>query len=298
MVAEIEDNLYNIRNNMTNIEYYFLCKKIKKRGLCAKRVYVDDHFEQVYYFNSFMTFDIETTSVHKGDGETFGFMYIWQVCVEGEVIMGRTWDEFILFMNNLKSGLQDNSDSEQPLFACYVHNLAFEFQFMRNFFKITDMFATDKRKPLKYTVDNFYEFRCSYKLTNMSLDKFLNKTPNIKFKKQDGEEFDYSIFRTPITELTPKELGYCYCDVKGLEEGIQFLLEHEDDTIATIPMTSTGYLRREVRKRIKSNIKNQYLINKTKLSPELYVLCKTALRGGNAHANPVYAGEILVSSED
>lgn len=58
-------------------------------------------------------------------------------------------------------------------------------------------------------------------------------------------------------------------------------------------MTSTGFLRREVREAMKKNYRNWYLIQHTQLTAAQYLLCKMALRGGNAHANPTWAGEIL-----
>lgn len=243
------------------------------------------------YFNVFQTFDIETTSINKDpeEGESFGFMYIWMVCINRQVVMGRTWDEFLMFEYSLKEALQVRIPNAR--LVTYVHFLAFEFQFVRNFVEVNEIFATEKRKIIRALIDNFFEYRCSYRLSNMSLDKFIQNTPNAHYKKQSGEEFDYDKIRTPITVLSNKELGYCFCDVRGLYEAIEHLLE--EDTLASIPMTSTGYLRREVRAEMKKNSKNYYLINHTKLSPPQYTLCKAALRGGNAHANPYWADEIL-----
>lgn len=209
--------------------------------------------------------------------------------------MGRTWEEFQEFLERLADGLQLHSTKR---LAIYVHYLAFEFQFMRNFLDIENVFARKKRVPLKVSANNSYEFRCSYFLSNMSLEKFIKNTPNAKFYKQSGEDFDYKKVRLPNTKLTEEELGYCYCDVRGLSEAIQYLLT--EDTIASLPMTSTGFLRRDVRKAVLSNEKNKEEIDRCKLTPKLYVLCKTAARGGNTHANAIYSNIILedISSKD
>jgi len=202
--------------------------------------------------------------------------------------MGRTWEEFQEFLDRLQTKL--NLDFSKRL-VIYSHNLAFEFQFARNFIEVESVFARKKRVPLKVRFNYAFEFRCSYFLSNMSLEKFIANTPNAKFGKQSGEDFDYRKVRLPNTKLSNEELGYCYCDVRGLCEAINHLLE--DDTIASIPLTSTGYLRRDCRQVVLENPANVEEIKRCKLSPKLYVLCKSAARGGNTHANPLYSNIIL-----
>lgn len=202
--------------------------------------------------------------------------------------MGRTWEELLEFFDNLTYHLEL---SETRRLVIYVHYLAFEFQFIRNFIDIESVFARKKRVPMKVQFNHAFEFRCSYFLSNMSLDKFIKNTPNATFLKQSGDEFDYKALRLPTTTLTEQELGYCYCDVRGLCEAISYLLD--EDNLATIPLTSTGFLRRDVRKAVRSNKDNINNIFETQLTPELYVLCKTASRGGNTHANAVYSNRLL-----
>lgn len=169
---------------------------------------------------------------------------------------------------------------------------------MRNFIDVDEVFARKKRVPLKVTTHQGIEFRCSYYLSNMSLAKLIANTPGAIFNKQSGEDFDYHAIRLPSTVMTEEQLGYCYCDVRGLCEAINHYLE--EDTISTIPLTSTGFLRRDVRKAVLQNPQNQRQIENIKLSPELYVLCKTASRGGNTHANAIHSNQILeeVHSKD
>lgn len=248
----------------------------------------------VHLYNDFATFDIETTSIFPetefDDFEPYAFMYIWQFYINGKVVIGRTWEEFITFTNNLQSAL--SLDIEQHL-VIYVHNLPYEFQFIRNFFNFTDVFCTDKNKPVRVVTDAGLEFRCSYKLSNMSLEKFIETCPTAKHKKLSGEIFDYSKIRTPITTLSDYELEYSINDVIGLYETLKWTLEHNGDTLATIPYTSTGYVRREARAAMKSNKRNIYEIRSSRLYPHTYTLLKNARRGGNSHCNPYYANEIF-----
>ena len=97
-------------------------------------------------------------------------MYQWQMCVEGVVIFGRTWKEFQNLLRFLEKAFFLSSKRK---LVVYVHNLSFEWQFLYNFVHVNNVFATDTHKVLKATADDFFEFRCSYYLSNMSLAKFV-----------------------------------------------------------------------------------------------------------------------------
>lgn len=233
------------------------------------------------YINHLMTFDIETSTIEKADGSFEGYMYHWQVCIDGYVCFGRTWKEFLTFLRKINRALK-NYDEKQKL-VCYIHNFSYEFQFLYSWIELTDVFAIDKRKPLKAISKDFnIEFRCSYLLSNMNLKKFIENTPNAHYFKGTGD-LDYKKVFTPKTTLTLSELGYCYNDVMGLYEAIIYLLK--EDTLTTIPLTSTGYVRRECRNNMRKNKKNRKQFLDLKLDDKLYQLCKDAFRGGNTASN-------------
>lgn len=233
------------------------------------------------YINHLMTFDIETSTIEKTDGSFEGFMYQWQVCIDGYVCLGRTWKEFLTFLRKMNRALK-NYDKKHKL-VCYIHNFSYEFQFLYSWIKLTEVFAIDKRKPLKAISKDFnIEFRCSYLLSNMNLKKFIENTPNAHYFKGTGD-LDYHKVFTPQTNLTMSELGYCFNDVMGLYEAIIYLLK--EDTLVTIPLTSTGYVRRECRNNMRKNKKNRKQFLELKLNDKLYNLCKDAFRGGNTASN-------------
>lgn len=261
--------------------------------VCAKLLsyrYCGHH--QTAYISDFGTFDIETTtyqmSIIDNEPQYNAFMYQWQFCIDDKVIMGRTWDEFLSLLEKLRVNL---GLSHNHYFVIYVHNLPFEFQFFRNFVSLSHVFALDRRKVVKCVANDCFEFRCSYKLTNMSLQKFVSSTPGAVYWKKEGD-LDYKKIRTPTTPLTNDELAYCYNDVRGLREGILHLLKSEHDTLASIPMTSTGYVRREFRSAINKNPRNHYIFRELELDPYVYALLKTATRGGNCHCNPTLSGAL------
>lgn len=241
------------------------------------------------YYNVSSAFDIETTTIiPKSDVENpYGFMYHWQMCLNKYVVFGRTWKEFTYFLDKLRYILRLNNNN---ILVVFVHNLAFEFQFMYDFIQIDSIFAKDVRKPLK-VLSNGIEFRCSYFLSNMSLAKFCENSELCTHYKLDGEDFDYNKIRTPKTKMTETEKAYCFNDVYGLCECIDSYLLH--DTIASLPLTSTGFVRRECRKAMAKNKYNWYNFKDTALTEQQYLACKKAFRGGNTHANRYYTNTIL-----
>lgn len=233
------------------------------------------------YIEHLMTFDIETSTIEKTDGSFEGYMYHWQVCIDGFVCFGRTWKEFLTFLRKMNRALKNYNEHHKLI--CYIHNFSYEFQFLYSWIKLTNVFAIDKRKPLKAISKDFnIEFRCSYLLSNMNLKKFIENTPNAHYFKGSGD-LDYKKVFTPKSILTMSELGYCYNDVMGLYEAIIYLLR--EDTLTTIPLTSTGYVRRECRNNMRKNTKNRKQFLDLKLDDKLYQLCKDSFRGGNTASN-------------
>lgn len=244
------------------------------------------------YLTIFGTFDIETTNIIIDDKPN-AIMYIWQICIgdvngnNRAVYVGRTWADLHTFMIQLIYHYKLYSKRKMIFF---IHNSAFEFQFIRSVFSITKMFPIKKRVPIYFDIEDAIEFRCSYKLSNMSLDKFTQEEKAIH-GKQKG--FDYSVERYADTELSDKDLLYCVDDVLGLHEAVTHLLHASNDNLLSLPCTSTGFVKREARGRVQSNKKNYYTFQDTKLNAEQYKYCKASARGGNTHANPLYSGQII-----
>ena len=236
-------------------------------------------------------FDIETTRL---DAEN-SIMYVWQFQAGLEwTVSGRSWKECFRFFQNLCEGLE-----EKEYIAIYVHNLSFEFQFLSSYYKFRpdEVFATASRRILKAEMYGHLEFRCSYLHSNMSLGEFVSKM-GADHLKLSGKEFNYDKLRFPWTPLTDQEWEYALNDVRGLVEAIIIEMQHDQDTLYTIPLTSTGYVRRDV-KRAMREIGPWYV--KAMLPDwETYCMLREAFRGGNVHANRYFAGQILkdVGSDD
>lgn len=207
------------------------------------------------------------------------------------LIVGRTWQELDVLFLAISKTIKNNT------MVFYVHNLAYEFQYLKGLYHFESkgkrgdtVFMMDDRTPLKCSIYGNIELRCSRRLTNMSLKAFTNEM-DVEHKKLDGEEFDYSEVRYPWTVLTPKQLQYCYNDVLGLVEALKVKFSITGDTLATVPYTSTGYVRRDA-KAVTRSIGR--VLSKLYPSVEVYEELRKAFRGGNTHANR-YNSNILLT---
>lgn len=244
--------------------------------------FYDENNRKISYAKDFLTFDIETTTINKD----LNFMYIWMFSVSNKyIVYGRTWDEFEIFIDKLFSTLDDNER-----IICYVHNLSYEFQYLRGIHNFTknDVFIMQSRKILKAIWDKI-EFRCSYFLSNMSLSAWCHKL-NVEEKKRSGEEFDYRKIRYPWTEISYEEYEYCFVDVISLYQCVEKALKLENDDLLTIPLTSTGYVRRDCKSALKR--KRGYL-HSIFPDKEQMLLLRQAFRGGNCHLSRFYCGLLI-----
>lgn len=232
-------------------------------------------------------FDIETSTIKvEGFEKPQSFMYIWQWQFGPAItVIGRTWEEFNWFTENLKECMAFNQ-----YVVTYVHNLSYEFQFLSGIynFEQEEVFAIESRKVLKCKMKDCIEFRCSYLHTNMSLSEYLNK---MGVEHQKGKGFDYSIVRYPWTPIDGNDLKYCVNDVQGLVEALYIEMAHDDDNLYSIPLTSTGYVRRDAKKAI-AQVRHGY-VQSIQPTFELYELLKKTFRGGDTHANRHYANQII-----
>ena len=238
-----------------------------------------------------IAFDYATSKVHPeyynmasdtvqnkyGRIEPYAIMYNWQFCVESgrtdfkeaksevehQVIMGRTWDELLAFLSVLTKGIEFCSENRREASNykrinayVYVHNLGFEFAFIRNIFEVImskcgknlRVFARDRRNPMRFIVPLngvnliFMDSMC---LVNKSLENW-GKDENLEVQKIKEPDDFYMPIRTPNTKLTDEELNYASNDVETMYYGIRrfrgrFIYMHN------IPITQTGIIRRRIR---------------------------------------------------
>lgn len=254
--------------------------------------------DQINYINLACCFDIETSTIENTE-KPYAFMYQWQYCIEDYVFMGKTWEEWQEFNAVLEQTFdtriyeyEDNMHGKS--LVCYIFNLQYEFMFMQHFMgtPINPLF-TDVYEPLYIPTVEGITYRCAYRLTNKSLDQFTKGFPHHKL----AGDLDYNTIRVPVASdpkngLTDLELAYCYNDVKGCCEALRDRFEKDKYNIASIPLTSTGYVRKDCQRSTRKNGKWRKQFLGAQLSPELYEICRHAFRGGNTHTNYNFVGRL------
>lgn len=212
--------------------------------------------------------------------EKINVLYIWQMSIDGIAYFGRTLDELKDFLHTLR-------DTYKGTLIIYVHNFAYEFQYLRNILEFSEVFARKPRKPIYARTADGLEFRCSFFLTGMSLES-LPKNFRLTTKKLVGD-LDYDTLRSPLTALSDTEMAYCENDVLVLHELIeQFkgIYKH----VVNIPYTSTGRIRRNVKK-LMYPIKKD--ISTCTPTPGIFQMLQAAFAGGYTHANAAHVGEVV-----
>lgn len=214
-----------------------------------------------FYCDNIFCFDIEVTSYFVQNGRAYSIAdvfkicnynvdaveeffkncefgalpYIWQFTIDGElIVIGRELSEFAMLVARLNLLIKAK-------WVCFIHNLHYEYHFIREIFTFDKVFFTELRKPLYASVGNC-EFRCTYRLTNLSLAKWGQQNG---VEKKVGD-LDYTIMRTPLTELTEKEMDYCVYDLLVMVQGLKpYKAQYRH--IHDIPYTLTGQIRIRVK---------------------------------------------------
>lgn len=221
------------------------------------------------------------------------FVYIWILSLNDDVIYGREMSEFFDFWSEYKAHNPSTS-------IVYVHNLGYDFEFFGEYMPTdTSVFARAPYKPIYIrSAEMGVEFRCSYMLTNMSLDSCA-KQWKLRTKKLVGNLI-YNKARTPLTPLSEQELDYCSNDCLVVYEMIKQVFLTRYSCVAEIPLTQTGEVRRVIRGICERD--KRYMNDMQKLKPTLsaYKVLTEVVQGGYAHLNFWYNDEVLtnVSSYD
>lgn len=256
-------------------------------------------FDTALLDNDIYSFDIETSSLFYINGKWISFdknynkefyanvkkaalCYLWAFAVNDKVFCGRKIEEFKDVLEYLKS---------EKKRIIWVHNLSFEFQFLLNITTNIKVFSRKAHKVIKcFLPDYNIEFRCTYMLSNTSLEK-LGETYNLEHRKKVGD-LDYNLVRNCFTEISKTESDYLKFDVLVIYDFVKLMLS-EYGELDKIPLTQTGRVRREVKK-LCNNIKHKKLIKEIYPNTvELFGFMMRSFSGGYTHANLWRAEQIL-----
>lgn len=259
--------------------------------------------KSIEYYNISCAFDIETTSTYYND-KKIAFMYAWGLALNDETnyFTGRTWEEFIQILDEIKKELNLNFTRR---IVIYVHNLGYEFQFMRKYFTWASVFSVSDRKPIKAVTIDGLEFRDSYILSGYSLENTAKNLTDHDIKKLVGD-LDYKKVRHYKTPISETEWGYIKNDVIIVLYYIQEQIKIYEK-ITKIPLTNTGRVREFVKhncyyskgkskyKSSKGKYRNyRNLISNLTIEDETeYNRLKWAFMGGFTHSNAIHTDKIM-----
>lgn len=257
--------------------------------------------------------DIETSNNHAEDPkELITWMSSCQILFDGVYHLFRTPEEVCNFFNELIKTYHLGvwTDKKGTVFAnkllIFIHNASYDLSYLVPYFEellpsanITQEITAgnvpssliDGQNSFITYVRGGLEFRCSYRLSNMGLEKW-GKSLNIEHPKKVGL-YDYQKIIYQDSELTANEQEYDKADVIALFESITAQNRVHKDNLITMPLTSTGYPRRALRESCDSAEFKEHVFRHSRLTPELYQACLKAYAGGYTHMNRHYKDQLV-----
>ena len=244
--------------------------------------------KKVHYVEHLAAFDIETSS-YMDEGEKRAIVYSYALAIDDTIYHARSADEFFPLLEKIAADMELSLDRRLVI---YVHNLAYEWQFIKHYMAWESAFAIASDRRIVRAVSTLgIEFRCSYVLTNKPLAAV---GKDVGVQKMVGD-IDHTLIRNSITPLSDEEMGYIDNDVRILIEFERQALAQEGGTIEqalhSIPITKTGYVRRRMRKAALADPAYEQLISELTLNEEVYSLARHSFQGGYTHANSMVMGQ-------
>lgn len=246
-----------------------------------------------YYINGDFAVDIEVTSFYVNSIKR-AYPYIATVNLAGNIIYCRYLSDLAEIFQRLKERYVLTGRKRLIMF---VHNLSYEFQFFRDICNFIEVFARQRLKPLK-AFDTFsgIEFRCSYSVSGLSLANLAKNLQSVKMSKLSGDDYDYNKIRHSKTPLTEQELKYTEYDVLILHYWIIEEIAKNGGKITKIPLTQTGYIRRECREYIFGKCSRgiyHNMISKYTPDADMFITLHRAFMGGDTHGNYLHVRQVL-----
>lgn len=248
--------------------------------------------------------DIETANNHAEDPkDLITWMVSCQILFNGQYYLFRYPEEVVDFYRGLidKYHLKPTEKSNKTVIT-YIHNLSYDASYMVPYLMgLPDYGNADLgviEAPNKFLTfeRGSFQWRCSYRLSGMSLEKW-SKEMNIIHKKAVGL-YDYDKVLYPDSELDQDSKDYDYLDVLSMQECLEKQLEYHNDDLASVPLTSTGYIRRTLRRSCQNQkfYRDDYFL-KSKLNARLYKYCLRAYAGGYTHNNRFWSDMVIKVGE-
>lgn len=230
--------------------------------------------------------DTETSHNHNED-DPVAWVYQFAMKFGSLYLVGRKPSDLIEWLDFIADGMGLNESNK---IVIYVHNLSYDMQYLKNYliehYETFNVLALKSHKILQVETD-FFVFKCTYLLSNRSLDAWVNAL-NVNHIKATGT-IDYDLIRYQDDTLSDNDWRYQLSDVASMADC--FEKECNDQfNVQTIPLTSTGFVRFDGRQEFRKDPKNRKLFQKQRLNERLYKISRDAFMGGYTHGNRNYRG--------
>lgn len=239
-----------------------------------------------------ISLDTETSHNHADEkADMIGWIYQWAFKFGEDVVFGRKPSELIDCLKKLVSVYGLGVDKKMVI---YVHNLSYDIQYLKDWlyraFGEYKILCSDMHRFISYEND-FFVFKCSYMLSNKSLDKWARDLGCVNQKRIGLVDYEQIHYQSEA--LTTKDWAYMFGDVEVLDEAMEKQLAMYGDDITTVPLTATGYIRRDCRKAFQKDVKNWKYFSNTRLNHITYSLCRREFAGGLTHGDRFRSGQTI-----
>ena len=266
---------------------------INKNGLQFKMA------KGTYYCLEPICADTETSNNHAEKAED---LITWissiQVLFNGNYYLFRYPEELVEFYRKLDKKYKLKPGKFRYNMVTYFHNLSFDLSYLVPYLKQLPSYGNEYQGiiegPNKFLtfVRGPFEFRCSYRLSGMSLEKW-GKELSIEHPKAVGL-YDYEKIIYQDDELDKNSQIYDRLDVISLKECLDKQFAFHKDDLSSTPLTSTGYIRRTLRKSCaKDKFYRKDIFEKSRLNVDNYKMCLRSYAGGYTHNNRYWADRLI-----
>lgn len=247
---------------------------------------------KITYCDQPMYLDIETS--HTEDNMKCWIVSI-QVLFDEHYHLFRTPEEL---MEYFLEKIDQMKLSPERKILVYIHNASYDLSYLLPYIQKYIPYKDDRKglyqnehKIISYS-QGCFEFRCTYLLSGVSLEKWSNDM-NVEHKKQVGL-YDYSKKIFQDTELDQNELTYDMYDVYAMQESFEKQLEIHNDTITSVPLTSTGYARRLLREECEKDpsYRFDYFLD-NRIDVDEYIYSINSYAGGYTHTNRHLKSQVI-----
>lgn len=217
--------------------------------------------------------DIETSWNHD-DTNPICWMTSCAIYDNGEKYLFRYPEDVCKFYLKIKGDV-----------VTYIHKAGFDLSYLipyfDKYFKGEVTYLNVDSHDYYFWRKGRYTFKDSWKLANCSLEKW-GEMYQIEDRKKVGT-YDYDKIRYQDTDLTDTELDYQFYDVIALAECMEQELKFHNTDYEHVPLTSTGYIRRELKQLCNNNTyRRTYFLP---IDVGLYRSALNSFCGGYTHLN-------------